>query len=129
MKQTTKARGDFGEALACRYLQERGFEVVARNYMPERGIKRGEIDVIACKDGVIHFVEVKTRLVRGAQKLVDVPESQITRTKIVALNRTAQAYLRSMHKEDVRHQFDAIAIVFDTVSRRARVRYLENIFL
>ncbi len=125
---TTKRRGDFGEMLACRYLVERGFTICARNYMPRRGIKRGEIDIVAKKDGVLHFVEVKTRFVRRGA-LVDPPELRITREKLQALNRTALAYLRAHNHTDAEYRFDAVAIVVCSADKTARVRFLTDIFL
>ncbi|MBQ5440947.1 MAG: YraN family protein [Firmicutes bacterium] len=52
-----KQLGIKGEELACVLLTNRGYEIVARNYIT----KMGEIDIIAFKDGVLVFCEVKTR--------------------------------------------------------------------
>lgn len=48
--------GDLGEDIAAMFLVKQGFSVVERNYLR----KWGEIDIIAKKDGVLYFVEVKT---------------------------------------------------------------------
>ena len=53
-----KLLGYKGEELACYVMKERGYEIIARNYIT----KLGEIDIIAYKDGVLVFCEVKTRL-------------------------------------------------------------------
>ena len=53
-------RGEFGrrgEDAACAYLLRHGYSIVERNYR----CRRGEIDIIAAKDGGAVFVEVKTR--------------------------------------------------------------------
>ena len=53
-------RGDFGrrgEDAACAYLLRHGYSIIERNYR----CRRGEIDIIAAKDGGAVFVEVKTR--------------------------------------------------------------------
>ena len=53
-------RSDFGrrgEDAACSYLLRHGYSIVERNYR----CRRGEIDIIAAKDGGAVFVEVKTR--------------------------------------------------------------------
>ena len=53
-------RSDFGrrgEEAACAYLLRHGYSIVERNYR----CRRGEIDIIAAKDGGAVFVEVKTR--------------------------------------------------------------------
>lgn len=51
-----KETGDIGEEATARYLKEQGFKVIGRNIAR----KTGEIDVLAEKGGVLHFVEVKT---------------------------------------------------------------------
>jgi putative endonuclease len=49
--------GAKGENLAAKFLQEKGFEIVARNFRH----KRSEIDLIVKRENWIIFVEVKTR--------------------------------------------------------------------
>src|SRR5688500_8779759 len=51
-----KAIGTLGETIACRFLMKRGFKIIERNYLK----KWGEIDIVAKKDELWHFVEVKT---------------------------------------------------------------------
>ncbi len=47
-----------GEDLAAVHLRNRGYDIVARNYIT----RSGEVDIIAFKDGVLVFCEVKTRV-------------------------------------------------------------------
>lgn len=49
--------GRYGEDLATNYLQLHGFQILHRNYRT----KAGEIDIVAEKNEVVYFVEVKTR--------------------------------------------------------------------
>jgi putative endonuclease len=49
--------GSKGENMAAIFLQEKGFEIVARNYRH----KHAEIDLIAKRENWLIFVEVKTR--------------------------------------------------------------------
>ena len=53
-----KLLGERGEELACAVLKTRGYEILARNYIT----KAGEIDIVAFKDRVLVFCEVKTRI-------------------------------------------------------------------
>ena len=53
-----KALGNKGEEIASSFLVEKGFELLKRNY---RIYRVGEIDIIAKKENLIIFVEVKTR--------------------------------------------------------------------
>ena len=54
---STKEIGDFGENIASRYLVEKGYDIIKRNYR----VKAGEVDIIAMYSGVLVFIEVKTR--------------------------------------------------------------------
>ena len=49
--------GKWGEDQAAKYLEDRGFEILARNWRHEHK----EVDIIAQKDDTLYFVEVKTR--------------------------------------------------------------------
>ncbi len=48
--------GREAEERATRYLVDMGFRIVERNFHS----RFGEIDIVALKDGVLHFVEVKS---------------------------------------------------------------------
>ena len=54
---TTSDRGSYGEDIAVKYLESKGYKIICRNY---RCIY-GEIDIIAEIDGVMAIVEVKLR--------------------------------------------------------------------
>lgn len=54
---STQEKGKQGEALAAAYLEKKKCRILARNYR----CRMGEIDLIAQKDGMILFVEVKLR--------------------------------------------------------------------
>ncbi len=63
-RQTTKAIGDEGEALALQHLQRAGLVLVERNYRVARGprARGGEVDLILRdRDGTLVFVEVRAR--------------------------------------------------------------------
>ncbi len=45
--------------MAAAFLADRGFEIVEQNYFAGR---RGELDIIALKEKLLLFVEVKTRI-------------------------------------------------------------------
>lgn len=52
----SREKGKKGENAGCIFLEKNGFEIVERNFFA----KYGEIDIIALKNDVIHFVEVKS---------------------------------------------------------------------
>ena len=68
-----------------RYLRDNGFLICDRNWRSGRY----EIDIVACKSGVTHIVEVKTRRAGALRS----PESAITPSKCAAMRRAAEAYI------------------------------------
>jgi putative endonuclease len=54
---THNDHGQAGEEAVANYLQANGFEILDQNWKN----RWGEIDIVAKKDGVVHFVEVKYR--------------------------------------------------------------------
>lgn len=110
--------GRFGENAAAYYLEKKGYRIVRRNYR----VKGGELDIIAEKDGIIAFVEVKTR---APEPLVNGLEA-VTAAKKKMMIRTSEEYsYRFPH--DSQPRFD---VVWVTVSDRKVVgfRYVENAF-
>jgi len=78
-------RGVLGEQITADYLQARGHRVLDRNW---RG-RAGEIDLVTIRDGVLHFVEVKTRTGDDMGVGLDA----ITRAKQRRVVRAAEAWL------------------------------------
>lgn len=127
--------GMLGESLACRFLVQRGFTIQDRNYRE----KWGEIDIIAEKENVTRFVEVKTVL-RVAQKEHNQnrevssdnfsPEENIHPQKIKRIIRTANSYLNKTYQAkafDVEWQIDAVVVFLDMEHKRATMRHIESI--
>lgn len=52
----TRARGNIAEERGCEYLRSQGLRIVDRNVYN----RFGEIDIIALKESVLHFIEVKS---------------------------------------------------------------------
>ena len=56
-KAVSDIRGKAGEDAVCDYLEEKGCQVIKRNFR----VKHGEIDIISLDEDFIVFTEVKTR--------------------------------------------------------------------
>lgn len=52
-----KTLGFIGEELTAHYLQSKGYKIIQNNFV----VKGGEIDIIARQNGLLVFIEVKTR--------------------------------------------------------------------
>ena len=92
LKQDSVSRKDigrFGELAACHFLRSKGHKIIAQNI----NVKVGEIDIIAEKDSVIHFIEVKTVFGTENRELKVFAEEHLDRKKLFKLNKTANAYL------------------------------------
>ncbi len=100
MGQTQKIGGE-GERRAVEWLRSEGFEVVARNWRSGRY----ELDIVAVRGDVIHFVEVKTRGDEGWQS----PEEAMTPGKVRAFRRAAAAWL-AVHPTELEPQMDLVAV-------------------
>ena len=96
--------GAFGEATIARYLDSRGYDIIERNWR----IKEGEIDIIACStDGLLHFVEVKTR----SSLAFGDPLEAIDRNKARRLQRLALAWLATHHQLGADFSIDVAAVL------------------
>lgn len=110
--------GRRGEQLAAEYLQSEGFVVLHRNWR----CSPWELDLVACRNGVLHIVEVKTRH-RGS---LTAPEEAMTPAKCRALYRAACRYVAQFHL-DMDTQFDLVAIEFEE-SGNYSLRYIPQVF-
>jgi putative endonuclease len=120
---TTDARqhlGRAGEQLAAEHLERLGYAIVARNFRT----RHGEIDLIATRDGVLVFVEVKSRKGRGD------PWAALHDAKRAQVRRMARAYLSETTDRPRARliRFDAIGVVIDARGRLTRLDHLEDAF-
>lgn len=124
MKSPKRQFGDIGEGVACMFLEKHGFKIIERNYLK----KWGEIDIVARKGNVVHFVEVKSvssDLPAGRQEQIR-PEENMHPGKIRRLHRVIQTYIIDK-KIDSDWQLDLLVVRIDKAARRARAEILENI--
>ena len=121
-----------GEEVATKYLEKKGFLIVNRNYRK----KWGELDIVAEKEGIVHFVEVKTvsRRSFGGKFEQEVnnyrPEDNMHPWKLKRLSRAIQTYLLETYKKfDPQWQFDLVCVFLDMEKRVAKVKVIENLVL
>ncbi len=108
----SRAKGTIGEDKACTYLRTLEFDIVDRNVYS----KFGEIDIIAMKDEVLHFIEVKSA------NNYEVAVQNITPTKMHRFLQTVASYQKKHHL-DIDYCIDAVIVTPDEVT------LLENITL
>ena len=124
--------GNIGESLACRFLEDRGFKIIERNYRK----KWGELDIVAELDGVLRFVEVKALTVRPSYAKASegkdeyLPEANIRLWKKERMSRAIRTYLLDRKiSDETDFQIDIMAIFLDFQRKKARIRMLENVNL
>jgi putative endonuclease len=100
----SRAKGNIAEAKAVAYLQENGYRVVEQNFYS----RFGEIDIIATKEGTLHFIEVKS----GVD--YETALQNITRTKLSRIIKTLQIYLKK-NALDASYCIDAILVSKDEI--------------
>lgn len=95
----SRAKGGDAERFTCKHLESQGFEILTCNYYT----RFGEIDIIASKEGVLHFIEVKSGLdyERAVQNM--------TPKKIARVLKSAEFYLHR-HGLTCNYQIDAAIV-------------------
>lgn len=115
------ATGVWGEKIAMKHLKRQGYRIVGTRVRVGR---RDEIDIIAQRDEVLIFVEVKTR----ADERMGRPVAAVDRRKRDRLGRAAMRYMRSLRIQPPYFRFDVIEVIGSSGDRQPEVRHLENVF-
>lgn len=126
-KEENKKLGNKGEEIASKFLREKGYEIVERNFKNNKGRQIGEIDIIVKKNEEIIFVEVKTREMEKYGK--SLPEENITRSKLHKLDKIANSYIKMKNLWNYPYHFDAISVWLDQSGKNAKIKHIENIFI
>jgi len=113
------AVGRRGEELAVKYLMNKGYEILARNYR----CKIGELDVVARHAQALIFVEVRS----SSSLAFGWPHESVNKKKRAKLRLVAQYYIQSTcFKLPVR--FDVIGISFGTDGKLRNIEHVEDAF-
>jgi len=103
--------GNRAEEIACEWLKEQGCHILERNVYS----RFGEIDIIAEREGVLHFIEVKSGT--GFE-----PIYNITPQKVSKIIKTVD-YYRMKHRVTMAYCIDALIVEDDEID------FIENITL
>jgi len=96
--------GKVGEIEAAIYLKEKGYTIICMNFK----CMKGEIDIIAEKDGTVIFVEVKTRT---SKKYGEAREA-VNKEKQKHIYETARYFLYKTKMEYFLTRIDVIEVYF-----------------
>jgi putative endonuclease len=95
--------GKCGEEDAVKFLKQKGYRILQRNYKS----KLGEVDIIAKDKECICFIEVKTR----ASLEKGLPQESITKNKQHQITKAALNYLKENKLWDKPARFDVVSII------------------
>ncbi len=108
--------GQLGESMAQHHLQQQGYTILQKNYR----YKRAEIDIIAQKEELLVFIEVKTR----ATDIFGYPEEAVNARKEKLLVNAAEEFILALGWEhDIR--FDIISV---TLTSPPVIHHIEDAF-
>lgn len=109
--------------MACDFLKKEGYGIVETNYQK----RTGEIDIIARKKNILHFIEVKTRSDSSLQ-MFGLPQDAVNWRKKRKIIKTALYYLQECgFDQDTSWQIDVIAITINWQRKKAKISFLENV--
>ncbi len=116
MKSKKRSIGDFGEDIATRYLEKKGYQILERNFLKSYV----EIDIICIKNEILTFVEVKTRKndeFKPASLDVDYYKQE-------RIKKTAQAYMIEKNLGEFLISFDVCEVYLEN----KKIHYIKNAF-
>ncbi|MFH1030538.1 MAG: YraN family protein [bacterium] len=114
-----KAIGNYGEKLAIDYLLRNGYNILDTHFSG----RFGEVDIVAAKEGKIHFVEVKSR----TNDYSGSPEEGLTWTKIKKIKMTCKHYIYKNKIQTDNYQLDLLAIQIDKFNKKVKIRHYKGI--
>ena len=104
---TTRQAGQTGEEQAVKFLAQRGYQILARNF----STSQGELDIVAQDKNTLVFVEVKTR----ASMAFGGPLLAVTPAKQKRLTLTAMQYIKAKCPKFDSIRFDVVCVLPDKI--------------
>lgn len=114
-----KILGNKGEKIAGEYLESHGYKIIQRNFR----CMFGEIDIIACKQDVVVFAEVKTRLSMKYGR----PGAAVDGRKQQKIIKTAQWFLRGNKNPGKHFRFDVLEVL-RTPAGQSSINHVQGAF-
>ncbi|SHH18150.1 YraN family protein [Clostridium grantii] len=111
--------GKLGEDLVATHLKEKGYYILERNFT----CSIGEIDIIAKKDNILCFVEVKSRY----NLSFGYPCESITGKKVRKIKKIALWYISKYKIKNTDFRFDVAEVYFEK-NNELMINIIQNAF-
>lgn len=121
LESATAQLGTMAEKYASDFLKSRDYGILTVNYRKPWG----EIDIIAEKDGVVVFVEVKA----NQKEIIGFePERRVNKEKIKRILRAARTFIaEKKYNPEPEWQIDIVSITIDKDRKVAKIKHFKNI--
>ena len=119
----SKELGKWGERVATNYIEKMGLTVVDTNYRT----RLGEIDIIAKRDLVYHFIEIKAR--RGVTH--GLPREAVSKRKQKHIKQAAMYFIRDLRAQNRKWKelsFDVVE-VYVHEDLKVTIHYMPQCFM
>ncbi len=124
----TQKIGKYGEDICVTFLKRQNFRILEQNYTK----KVGEIDIIAQKNNILYFIEVKSILCKDAENVsyetLYNPTQNVSREKIYKLHKTIFTYIQEKRvSHETPWQLDVYVVHIDIKNKKHKIKKIENI--
>jgi len=123
----TQKTGEYGEKICKKWLENNGFKIIDQNYT----LTTGEIDIIAQKNNIMHFIEVKSVSRENNRDVTREtqynPADNMTRSKIKKCQSAMFGYIKS-NNVSCETQLDVYLVYIDILNIKHKIERIENIF-
>ncbi|WP_442600961.1 YraN family protein [Paenibacillus sp. KN14-4R] len=116
-----KQTGKYGEQVAADFLIDKDYCIIARNWR----CRSGEIDLIAEKDGVLVFIEVRTRRKTGR---FGTAKESVGFRKQMQVRQTAQVYMYQNAAFNKQVRMDVISVELTPTGELTMVEHIIGAF-
>jgi len=121
MKNDNYKKGRLGEQIAKDFLIKKGYRIIEQNFQT----RFGELDIIATRDNLLVFIEVKLKTGTDFGR----PEEMITQKKLLQIKNTAEMFLvqeKALKAIFKQYRIDAICIILENNVVK-ELKHYENI--
>lgn len=120
MRSMKREVGNYGEGIAADYVEKMGYNILKKNFK----CSAGEIDIIAFKDKVLCFIEVKSRY----SSQYGLPREAITYFKKDRMIKSSNYFIHKHGLYDYYVRFDILEVIFNHNNSDFYIDYIKDAF-